>query len=146
MPKLCKLIFGIWIRRPRSVWPVNGFVVSSTTVTRKPFSAKCPGANGLTRIFYEKAAWWLWNTKFVIKGLDNFINFFSSHPVQCLLTSLNEPFFHSFHYDSSGSHEYYKYLDTIAFHQKAWNHKNWVYHTCFKLNNQDNCWWPSFSH
>ena len=27
MPELCKLIFCIWIRRPRRVWPVNGFVV-----------------------------------------------------------------------------------------------------------------------
>ena len=28
MPELCKLIFCIWIRRPWSVQPVNGFVVS----------------------------------------------------------------------------------------------------------------------
>ena len=27
MPELCKLLFCIWIRRPRRVWPVNGFVV-----------------------------------------------------------------------------------------------------------------------
>ena len=37
MPELRKLIFCIWIRRPRSVRPVNQFVVSfSSTVTRKP--------------------------------------------------------------------------------------------------------------
>ena len=37
MPELRKLIFCIWIRRPRSVRPVNRFVaLYSTTVTRKP--------------------------------------------------------------------------------------------------------------
>ena len=37
MPELHKLIFCNWIRRPRSVRPANGIVVSfSTTVTRKP--------------------------------------------------------------------------------------------------------------
>ena len=55
MPKLCKLISCIWIRRLWSVCPVNGSVVSfSTTVTRKLldylktcFTAKPPGASGL---------------------------------------------------------------------------------------------------
>ena len=32
MPELCKLIFCIWIRRPRSVWPVNGFVASFSSL------------------------------------------------------------------------------------------------------------------
>ena len=32
MPELCKLIFCIWIRRPRRVWPVNGFVVKLQNV------------------------------------------------------------------------------------------------------------------
>ena len=45
MPEICTLIFCIWIRRPQGEWPVNGFVVSfssllfySTTVTRKPLN------------------------------------------------------------------------------------------------------------
>ena len=32
MPELRKLIFCIWIRRPRSVWPVNWFVVSFSSL------------------------------------------------------------------------------------------------------------------
>ena len=41
IPELLKLIFCIWIRRPRRVQPVNGFVVlalSIITMTRKPFN------------------------------------------------------------------------------------------------------------
>jgi len=43
MPEIRKLIFCIWLRRAQGEWPVNGFIVSfsslifySTTVTRKP--------------------------------------------------------------------------------------------------------------
>ena len=32
MPELCKLIFYIWIRRPWTVWPVNGFMVSFSSL------------------------------------------------------------------------------------------------------------------
>ena len=32
MPKLRKLIFCIWIRRPGSVWPVNGFVAGFSSL------------------------------------------------------------------------------------------------------------------
>ena len=32
MPKLCKLIFGIWIRRPRSVRLLNDFTVSFSSL------------------------------------------------------------------------------------------------------------------
>ena len=32
MLELCKLIFCIWIRSPWSVWPVNGFVVSFSSL------------------------------------------------------------------------------------------------------------------
>ena len=32
MPELCKLIFCIWIRRPRSVRPVNSFVLSFSSL------------------------------------------------------------------------------------------------------------------
>ena len=32
VPELRKLIFCIWIRRPRRVRPVNGFVVSFTSL------------------------------------------------------------------------------------------------------------------
>ena len=59
MPKLCKLIFCNWIRNPQSVRPVNGFMVSFSSLwhDRGPenhltsfkihFSAKFPGMNGL---------------------------------------------------------------------------------------------------
>ena len=59
MPKLCKLIFCTWIRNPQSVRPVNGFMVSFSSLwhDRGPenhltsfkihFSAKFPGMNGL---------------------------------------------------------------------------------------------------
>ena len=59
MPKLCKLIFCNWIRNPQSVRPVNGFMVSFSSLwhDRGPenhltsfkihFLAKFPGMNGL---------------------------------------------------------------------------------------------------
>ena len=59
MPELRKLIFCIWIRRLRSVRPVNRFVVSFSSLehdsdqkttrlaSKCVFSAKSPGANGL---------------------------------------------------------------------------------------------------
>ena len=59
IPKLCKLIFCNWIRNLQSVRPVNGFMVSFSSLwyDRGPenhltsfkihFSAKFPGMNGL---------------------------------------------------------------------------------------------------
>ena len=52
LPKLCKLIFCTWIKRPQMVWPVKGFVVRFST-SKLVFQQHLKGANGFNRAFLK---------------------------------------------------------------------------------------------
>ena len=82
MPEHRKLIFYIWIRRPRRVRPVNGFVVK----LQNTFFGKSLGANGLSGVKISVRVWY--HDFVAIGNAWDITRFTSNHERVCDITWL----------------------------------------------------------